>query len=106
MAVAVATGWLDQLAAVRGADQAIAEAIDAPVEGQQADTEDRDDGAAGLSAPAGELQVNCTAGPVGDCGLEGAADAQRRELRLYRGAGDGNPHDQLGKLRGTAAEPV
>jgi hypothetical protein len=72
------------------ADQAIAEAMDAQVETQQADAEDRDDGAAGVSAPAGQLHVNCTAGAVGGCGSEGAADAQRRELRFRRGAGDGN----------------
>jgi hypothetical protein len=35
-----------------GADQAIAEAMDAHVEAQQADAEDRDDGAASVAAPA------------------------------------------------------
>ena len=39
--------------AARGAEQAIAEAMDAHVEAEQADAEDRDDGAAGVSAPAG-----------------------------------------------------
>src|SRR5215468_3896139 len=39
--------------AARGADQAIAEAMDAHVEAQQTDDEDGDDGAAGMSAPAG-----------------------------------------------------
>jgi hypothetical protein len=39
--------------AARGADQAIAEAMDAHVEAQQADAEDRDDGPTGVSAPAG-----------------------------------------------------
>jgi len=39
--------------AARGADQAIAEAMDAHVEAQQADAEDRDDGTASVSAPAG-----------------------------------------------------
>jgi len=39
--------------AARGADQAIAEAMDAHVEARQADAEDRDAGAASTSAPAG-----------------------------------------------------
>jgi len=39
--------------AAQGADQAIAEAMDAHVEAQQTDDEDGDDGASGMSAPAG-----------------------------------------------------
>ena len=39
--------------AARGADQAIAKAMDAHVEAQQAGAEDRDDGAAGVPVPAG-----------------------------------------------------
>ncbi len=39
--------------AAQGADQAIAEAMDAHVEAQQAYGEDRDDGAAGVPVPAG-----------------------------------------------------
>ena len=38
--------------AARGADQAIAEAMDAHVEAQQTDDEDGDDGASGMPAPA------------------------------------------------------
>jgi hypothetical protein len=36
----------------RGPDQALAEAMDAHVEAQQADGEDRDDGASGVPVPA------------------------------------------------------
>jgi hypothetical protein len=39
--------------AARGADQAIAEAMDAHVEAQQADGERGDDGASGVPVPAG-----------------------------------------------------
>jgi hypothetical protein len=37
--------------AARGADQAIAEAMEAHVEAQQADDDDRSDGAIGMPAP-------------------------------------------------------
>jgi len=39
--------------AARGADQAIAEAMDAHVEAQQADAERGDDGTSGVPVPAG-----------------------------------------------------
>jgi hypothetical protein len=76
--------------AARGADQAIAEAMEAHVEAQQADDDDRSYGAIGMPAPTDKLHVNCTCGAVGGCPAERPNEAQRRELGLHHGAGDGN----------------